>query len=216
MTSETKHDVRVLYVEDDATARDGLAQMLRRRCREVLTAENGQLGLELYRSANPDIVVSDIRMPAMDGLEMARQIRQRDTEVPIIFTTAHNDASYLLDCIDIGIDRFVIKPIESRQFLAAFERCTAIVTRKREVQRHHEEREKLIKDLQDALAKVKLLSGLIPICAACKKVRKDNGFWEQIEVYIRNHSEAEFTHGICPTCTERLYPGLLKNKNPAD
>jgi nitrate/nitrite-specific signal transduction histidine kinase len=68
------------------------------------------------------------------------------------------------------------------------------------------EREKLIRELQEALAKVKTLSGFIPICASCKKIRDDKGYWEQVEVYIRNHSEAEFSHGICPECFKKLYP----------
>jgi len=70
------------------------------------------------------------------------------------------------------------------------------------------EREKLIRELQEALARVKQLSGMLPICASCKKIRDDKGYWNQVEVYIRDHSEAEFSHGICPECKEKLYPGL--------
>ncbi len=65
--------------------------------------------------------------------------------------------------------------------------------------------------LQEALSKVKQLSGMLPICACCKKVRDDRGYWRQLEVYIRDHSEAEFSHGLCPDCGERLYPGLPRN-----
>jgi hypothetical protein len=70
------------------------------------------------------------------------------------------------------------------------------------------EREKVILQLQDALAKVKTLSGLLPICASCKKIRDDKGYWTQIEAYIRDRSEAEFSHGICPECVRKLYPDL--------
>jgi signal transduction histidine kinase len=69
-----------------------------------------------------------------------------------------------------------------------------------------QERETLINDLQEALANIKTLRGLIPICAACKKIRDDKGYWNQIESYIRAHSDAEFSHGICPDCAKRLYP----------
>ncbi|OGP68397.1 MAG: hypothetical protein A2169_07910 [Deltaproteobacteria bacterium RBG_13_47_9] len=75
-----------------------------------------------------------------------------------------------------------------------------------ERKRIEEEREKLIRELQEALAKVKKLSGFLPICASCKKIRGDKGYWEQVEVYIRDHSEAEFSHGICPDCMKKLYP----------
>lgn len=73
------------------------------------------------------------------------------------------------------------------------------------------EREKLIKDLQETLEKVRILSGMLPICANCKKIRDDKGYWNQIESYIQDHSEAEFSHGICPECAKTLYPELYKN-----
>ena len=76
-----------------------------------------------------------------------------------------------------------------------------------------EEREKLVLALQDALSKVKQLSGLLPICASCKKIRDDQGYWNQIEEYIRNHSEADFSHGLCPLCIENLYPEFSKNQS---
>jgi PAS domain S-box-containing protein len=72
------------------------------------------------------------------------------------------------------------------------------------------EREDLIRRLETALAKVKTLRGLVPICASCKKVRDDQGFWHQVEVYVRDHSHAEFSHGICPDCARELYPDLVR------
>jgi transcriptional regulator with GAF, ATPase, and Fis domain len=81
-----------------------------------------------------------------------------------------------------------------------------------ERKRAEEQREKLIAELREALARVKTLSGLLPICAACKKIRDDQGYWHQVEVYVRDHSEADFTHGICPDCRQRLYPGLYPEK----
>ena len=73
-----------------------------------------------------------------------------------------------------------------------------------------EEREKLIVELQDALSQVKMLSGLLPICSSCKKIRNEQGDWEILEVYIRDRSEADFSHGLCPECLTKLYPGLYK------
>jgi len=73
-----------------------------------------------------------------------------------------------------------------------------------------QERERLILDLQDALAKVKTLSGLLPVCSACKKIRDDRGYWNQMEAFIRDHSDADFTHSICPECAKKLYGKILK------
>lgn len=74
------------------------------------------------------------------------------------------------------------------------------------------ERDQLIKSLQDSLAKLKTLSGLLPICASCKKIRDDKGYWNRIETYIQEHSEAEFSHGICPECVQKLYPSYHEHK----
>jgi hypothetical protein len=73
-------------------------------------------------------------------------------------------------------------------------------------QRVEAERERLIGELQVALASIKSLRGLIPICSACKKIRNDRGYWEQVEDYVREHSEATFSHGLCGECAQRLYP----------
>jgi PAS domain S-box-containing protein len=78
--------------------------------------------------------------------------------------------------------------------------------------RADEERDQLIAKLQESLAKVKVLGGLLPICSSCKRIRDDKGYWNQLEAYVRDHSDADFTHGICPECTEELYPGLLPER----
>jgi hypothetical protein len=73
------------------------------------------------------------------------------------------------------------------------------------------ERERLIKELQEALGRVKSLSGLLPICASCRKIRDEAGAWHNLEAYIRNHTEADFSHGICPDCRRILYPDATRS-----
>lgn len=85
-----------------------------------------------------------------------------------------------------------------------------------ERKRAEEERENLILELRDALSKIKTLSGMLPICSSCKKIRDDKGYWNQIESYIKSHSEAEFSHGICPECAKIMYPYLYKKMYPED
>ncbi len=82
-----------------------------------------------------------------------------------------------------------------------------------ELKRSEEEQKRLVIQLQDALANIKTLHGLIPICASCKQIHDDKGYWNQIESYIRDHSEAEFSHGICPECMKKLYPNMDLNKD---
>ena len=93
-------------------------------------------------------------------------------------------------------------------------RATSIVARDIAARKRQErERLALIEELTDALARVKTLSGLLPICASCKKIRNDHGYWEQVETYLKNRADIEFTHGICPDCSKRLYPELCREKD---
>ncbi len=75
-----------------------------------------------------------------------------------------------------------------------------------------EKRQKAVRDREQALEEIKILRGFLPICASCKKIRDDKGTWTQLEAYISDHSQAEFSHGLCPECADRLYPGRRKPK----
>jgi PAS domain S-box-containing protein len=104
-------------------------------------------------------------------------------------------------------DRFFITSV--KPIMDAAGRVNAVVCISKDItdrKRAEEDRERLIDDLQTALGHVRTLSGLLPICASCKKIRDDQGYWTQIESYIRDHSQAQFTHGVCPECAARLYP----------
>jgi len=206
MEQRCKLDVSVLYVEDEAVARQALSPPLERRVRELLTAENGAAGLALFRERRPDIVITDITMPVMSGLAMIRGIRACDAATPVIVTTAYGDTGYLIESIEIGVDRYIMKPIDHEKLFAALAQCAAVVTAARDAKRYHEERERLVGELQEALLKVKQLSGLLPICMHCKKIRDDAGDWQQIEAYITQHAEVDFSHGICPVCLKEHYP----------
>ncbi len=117
----------MLYVDDDAAVRDQLAQFLRRRVRELHVADDGVAGLESFRRNRPDLVVTDIRMPALDGLKMTREIRALSEAVPVVVTTAYSDVSELLQAIDLGIARYVLKPIDTDVLLDALEYCARMV-----------------------------------------------------------------------------------------
>ena len=212
MSEERVFDISLLYVEDEEDTRELLALFLGRRVRQLLIAANGLEGLELYRKHKPDIVVTDIRMPFMNGLAMAREIKKIDWFAKVIVTTAHSDTAYFLEAIESEIDGYALKPLETEKLLLVIEKCVEIVECRRAARILREEREKLIVDLQVALDKVKLLSGFLPICASCKKIRDDKGYWQQIEAYIREHSEAEFSHSICPDCAKKLYSDYYKEK----
>jgi signal transduction histidine kinase len=109
----------VLYVEDDAPTRTQLARFLRRRVRRLVEASNGAEGLARFRADRPSLIVTDIEMPGMDGLSMADAIRRLDRDVPIVVTTAFEQVDYLLRSIDVGVDKYVTKPVDVDKLEAA-------------------------------------------------------------------------------------------------
>ncbi len=127
--------VSLLYVEDEAIARELVTNMLQQKGYNCIVAENGHQGLELYRRHTPEIVLSDIMMPGMNGLEMARAIRKDFPEVQFIFMTAMGESKFILEAIDIGVTQYVVKPVEISKLLAAISHCDAIRQLKAEAQR---------------------------------------------------------------------------------
>jgi diguanylate cyclase (GGDEF)-like protein len=124
MKCEILKKIKVLYVEDEANIRDTLVKSLKRQIGEVYEASNGAIGLEMFKEHNPDIVITDIRMPEMNGLDMARQIKAIRCDVPIIITTGHNDEEFLLTSIDIGVDKYLKKPIYVESLFNSLEKFT--------------------------------------------------------------------------------------------
>ncbi|KHF29967.1 Chemotaxis protein CheY [Anoxybacillus sp. BCO1] len=114
-------DIKVLYVEDEPGARDMLTRLLKRRIRDVKVAKNGQEALELFMTFRPDIVITDIKMPFLNGLELIRHIRTIDEHVQIIITTAYDDNDFFIRAIEYGVNHFILKPIDHEKFLQSLQ-----------------------------------------------------------------------------------------------
>lgn len=128
-------DVTVLFVEDDADIREYLGSVLKRRVNALYTAANGKEGLERFAEHKPDIVVTDINMPVMNGLEMAENIKQMDEQVPVIVITAYNEQDFFMRSIEIGIDKYLLKPVINENFLKVIVEVAASLRQKREIER---------------------------------------------------------------------------------
>ncbi|HZX31487.1 MAG TPA: HD domain-containing phosphohydrolase [Rhodocyclaceae bacterium] len=123
----------VLYVEDEDEVRELLSRFLTRRFGKVDVAANGKEGLELFRVGHHDIVITDVRMPVMDGLTMAAEIKAMERETPVIVITAYNEQDYFLRAIDIGVDRYITKPVDPGQLLSAVQGSAKIHLQQREI-----------------------------------------------------------------------------------
>ena len=199
----------ILVVDDTVEVRGMLGVLLESAGYEgVLFAESAEEAFERLgmggAGAAPidvDVILMDINMPGLDGVEACRRIKavERFCDTPIIMVTAMAEAGFLEAAFAAGATDYVAKPINRVELLA---RMRSAVRLKREMDR----RKAREQELEQALREVKNLRGLLPICGQCKKIRDDQGQWQAVESYIKAHSEADFSHGICPECLNKHYP----------
>lgn len=210
-----------ILIVDDSTDHYALLRSILTKAGhdQILGAESAQtafsmLNLDGTESATDvDLILMDVLMPEIDGVQACRRIKQQAHlhDIPIIMVTAKNDLENLHEAFAAGAMDYINKPVKSVELLA---RVASAITLKKEMdcrKLRESELRRTNEELQQALREVKVLRGLIPICASCKKIRNDGGFWQQIEEYIGEHSEAEFSHGICQPCLKKLYPGVYQD-----
>jgi DNA-binding response OmpR family regulator len=145
-------------------------------------------------------------MPGIDGLEVCRRMRAAmpNAATYIILVTARGGLENVVQGLEAGADEYITKPFDPRELRARLRAGVRIVQlQKALLEGYHE--------LEDALKRVKQLQGLLPICSYCKKIRNDRNYWEQVDAYVASHSEAQFSHGVCPDCYEvHLKPQLAR------
>jgi len=144
LAGQSLTDVTLLYVEDEERTLETVGELLKSKVTGVHLARNGKEGLHRYREVRPDIVVTDLRMPVMNGLDMAREIRALSPGAEIIVTSAHDDTKYLFDAIDLGIGQFVFKPIAKEELFSAVDRSVLNVLRERMTGEDHKWLEELV------------------------------------------------------------------------
>jgi len=197
--------VRVLIADDEATTRHLIQATLGNWGFEVLVAEDGTEALRILNGLNPpEIALLDWVMPGVDGLEVCRRMRAARLNAPtyLILITARGGLENIVQGLEAGADDYVTKPFDPRELRARLHAGARVV----QLQKALLERNQA---LEDALKRVKQLQGLLPICSYCKKIRNDRNYWEQVDAYVASHSEAQFSHGVCPDCFEmHLKPQL--------
>jgi PleD family two-component response regulator len=199
--------MKILIVDDIPENISALAIALESEGFDIKTAAGGEQALQIVHNDSFDLILLDIKMNGIDGFETCLALKKSDAtkDIPVIFLTVSKETEAVVYGFACGGVDYIAKPFRQEEVCARVRThlyLRALV----------KEKEKLIGELKEALAKVKTLSGLLPICSSCKKIRDDKGYWNQIETYIRERSEADFTHGICPKCAKMLYPGLLRDR----
>ena len=192
--------MRILIADDDRVAATILARAAERLGLVPIVAHDGEEAWGLLQEP-PGIAIAifDWMMPGADGLELCRRIRHDEarSHMYLMLLTARDGRADLVTAFDAGADDYLTKPFDNEELRARVRAGIRIVSlQERLAQR--------VAQLQEALSKVKQLSGLLPICSYCKRIRSDEDYWEQMESFVSEHSEAEFSHGICPHCLETV------------
>jgi response regulator RpfG family c-di-GMP phosphodiesterase len=152
-------------------------------------------------------------LPDMTGTEVCRQIK-KDESLEDIFVILASEVKVSserqAEGLDSGADAYIILPISNKEFLARVHAGERIKRAEDALREKEREQEELVSQLKEALAEIKTLKGFIPICASCKKIRDDEGYWDQLEAYISKHTDAKFTHGLCLECAEKYRAEMKK------
>jgi DNA-binding response OmpR family regulator len=188
--------LRILIVEDNPADADLIREMLPQTDSLHFQAESvHRLSGALARLERRDIdlVLLDLGLPDSQGLPTFHALRKAAPDIPVIVLSGNDDQELAISAVRDGAQDYLVKGRFGGDLLVRAARYAL-------------EREHLILELREALARIKTLSGLLPICAGCKKIRDDKGYWSQVDSYITLHSGTRFTHSLCPDCLKKYFP----------
>jgi len=158
-------------------------------------------GLEGLQRVLFDVILLDLSLPdGPAGIKTFETVFAHASRIPIIVLTGHDDDDLAVEAVHKGAQDYLVKGMVTGPVLGR-----AI--------RYAIERRKLLSQIERSMKEIKQLRGILPICANCKKIRDDKGYWTQVEVYVSDHSDVEFSHGVCPDCAHKLYPELFTEEN---
>jgi phosphoserine phosphatase RsbU/P len=196
--------MRALVADDDRMTTVILSGALQRQGFEVTVVHDGTTAWEHIAGVTaPSLAIIDWMMPGLDGPELCRRVRQEPSRAHLylILLTSRNERGDVIAGLDAGADDYLTKPFDADELRARVRvGCRVLALQRRLAER--------VAELQETMANVKHLRGLLPICSYCKRIRSDSNYWEQVEKYIGDHTDAEFSHGICPCCYERVLAEL--------
>jgi phosphoserine phosphatase RsbU/P len=201
--------MRILIAEDDLISRTVLKRTLQGWGHEVVVTCDGQAAWnELQRDNAPKLAILDWMMPEVDGVEICRRVRALQHTEPtyLILLTAKQQSEDVVNGLDSGANDYITKPFHRQELQSR------VRVGERMIALQHTLAERVVQ-LEQALASIKQLQGMLPICSYCKKIRDDGNYWQRVETYIESHVDVQFSHGICPDCFENIVAPELAAAN---
>ncbi len=206
---------KILCIDDEPTHLALLSQVLAKERFDVTGVACAEEGLACCRANRYDAILTDYQMPSLNGIEFLISLKSLDDAPPVVILTGHGSEEIAVKAMKLGAVDYIVKD-EKKGYLKLLG-----VTLRQVIELHEArlaskkmiaEQAKLLSELQMALANVKRLSGLVPICSWCKKIQDDKGYWNQIEAYLQENLQMQFTHGICPECVEKFILNSITEK----
>lgn len=191
---------KILIAEDDPISAYLVQNTLAIFGYDVVVTRDGLEAWEVFQQQDtPQLAIIDWMMPGMDGVEVCQRVRQIETSTPpyLILLTAKGAKENIVEGLSSGANDYIIKPFDRNELRARVQVGMTVVQLQQSLA-------KRVSELEDAVAHVKLLQGILPICSYCKHVRDDQNYWQTVESYVSNHSEAKFSHSVCPSCYEAV------------
>ncbi len=197
---------KILIIDDEKSSRDSARRILRREKYHLYFAENGKIGLNKISEVNPDLVLLDIQMPIMDGIEVLKKLNHKQSDdSSIIVLSGHGTEQSVRACYQLGVTAFVHKPFASYELKGLIKNTLDLL-------RYRKELKSTVKQLNEKVRENKQLKAILPICSNCKKVQDDNtNKWLDFDNYIYHHTDSQISHGLCPDCIRELYPREYKS-----
>ncbi|HVN95715.1 MAG TPA: response regulator [Syntrophorhabdaceae bacterium] len=199
-------DFRVLITDDDPDNLALMTSVLRRAGYDVFPTKSGEECLHAAQDCRPALLLLDVVLPDISGIEVLRQVKSSPTLTDafvILMSGVDVSSERQADGLNIGADGYITKPISNKELVARVQAMERIKIAEDALREKERELQESVSYLRAALSEIKVLKGLIPICSSCKKIRNDLGFWDQLESYLSEHTDAIFTHGLCPECFQK-------------
>ena len=195
-------DFKILVVDDDPDILFATERLLKKEGFEVTGADTGNRCLEKVALDQPDLILLDVDLPDISGTEVCQKIKNNPDyhRIYIMMLSAQKISSDdKANGLDVGADGYIARPVSNRELLSRVNAMIRLIRAERKTDSY-------IRELEQAMEKIKVLSGILPICMHCKQIRDDKGYWNQLEQFIQSHSSAQFSHSLCEACFEKYYP----------
>jgi YesN/AraC family two-component response regulator len=176
---------KILLVDDEEIILKAMKKDFEQQGYEVMTASGGEEALEINKSQQFDMIITDLNMHGMDGIKVLAEVKKQTPDIGSIILTGYGDMSTAIEALRLGADDYLLKPCDSEELQLRTSRCL---------------------ENREAHIKVKFYEHVLPVCAYCKNIRDDKGVeigtgpWMSMEEYIHSYSGTDFSHGICPEC----------------